>query len=83
MLADSIRQVPPDKRGAANATFWTAFDTGMAIGSISWGLLASVYGYYLVFQLAIIPVVLAMLVYLVKRNPVKNENNRIPEQVSK
>lgn len=63
MFAETIRRVPADKRGAANATFWTAFDLGIALGSILWGLVAAMWGYYLMFHLTIIFAFAALLVY--------------------
>jgi MFS family permease len=55
MLALAISSVPPGKRGAANATYWTAFDIGVAVGSLTWGLVASALGYSAMFNLTIIP----------------------------
>jgi len=63
MFAETIRRVAADNRGAANATFWTAFDLGIALGSILWGLVAAIWGYYLMFHLTIIFAFAALLVY--------------------
>ncbi|MDY6825593.1 MAG: MFS transporter [Bacillota bacterium] len=63
MLALCVRGLPPEERGAANATYWTGMDMGMFIGSITWGLVAASIGYRSMFYLTIIPVVLALFVY--------------------
>ncbi len=76
MIALSVRNLPAEKVGVANATYWTAFDLGIFIGSIVWGLLAAAVGYGMMFYLTIIPVALALLIYfskkIVKFNDVHN-----------
>ncbi|GBF35111.1 major facilitator family transporter [Desulfocucumis palustris] len=64
MLALCINSVPLHRRGAANATYWTAFDTGVAFGSVFWGVLANYSGYAVMYYLNIIPPLLALPVYL-------------------
>ena len=63
MLALSISSVASTKRGVANATYWTAFDIGVAVGSVFWGIIANAYGYSVMFDLNIIPPILALLIY--------------------
>ncbi len=69
MLALAIRSVPAHKKGAANATFWTAVDMGAATGSLCWGFVAAALGYKILFNLTIIPLLIALLVYFAWRNP--------------
>lgn len=64
MLTLCLQSVPANRRGAANATYWTAFDIGVAVGSIVWGIIAQNWGYQLMFQLNILPVFVAAAVYL-------------------
>lgn len=54
----------PSHRGAANATFWTAFDIGVAAGSILWGMIAEHWGYASMFQLNILSLLLAAAMYI-------------------
>ena len=70
MQALCISSVPSDRRGAANATYWTGFDTGVAIGSIFWGIIANSYGYPTMFNLTIIPPLIALVIYFLKRKPI-------------
>jgi MFS family permease len=63
MLALSINSVSTNKRGGANATYWTAFDMGVASGSVVWGLVASTFGYSLIFKLSVIPALAAIAIY--------------------
>jgi MFS family permease len=71
MLALCIRSVPPEKKGAANATYWTAVDMGAASGSLFWGFVATAYGYKALFNLTIIPIVIAMVIYYLWRSKTK------------
>ncbi len=72
MLALSIRNLPPEKKGAANATFWTAVDIGAALGSLFWGFVAANMGYRAMFNLNVIPPLVALALYFAwrRRQPV-------------
>ncbi|HHU76832.1 MAG TPA: MFS transporter [Firmicutes bacterium] len=63
LLAQCIKRVPPGRRGAANATYWTAFDIGVAAGSAGWGFVVSTLGYSNMFLLTLIPALIALIVY--------------------
>ena len=67
MLALSVRGLPPEKRGAANATYWTAFDAGTFIGSICWGPVAALLGYGPMFHLTMVPPAAGLLIYFLTR----------------
>lgn len=66
MFTDTIRKISSEKRGSANATFWTAFDIGIGAGSILWGPVAAMCGYAVMFNLAAIPACAALIVYFLK-----------------
>ncbi len=68
ILTQCIRRVPSNRRGAANATFWTALDIGVASGSTGWGFVANALGYSMMFLLTFIPVVIALAIYFTGRN---------------
>lgn len=72
MVALCISKVPPERRGGANATYWTAFDIGVASGSVFWGLVANAFGYSTMFNLTLIPVFVAAAIYFlpkIAKNP--------------
>jgi MFS family permease len=78
MLTLAISNVSPEKRGAANATFWTGYDIGVALGSVLWGMVAAAMGYKLMFNLTIIPMVFALAVYFFRlpgKQPAKQPKN--------
>ncbi len=71
MLILSVRIVPMEKRSMANAVYWTAVDTGVALGSFFWGFIAAAFGFKIMFGLTSIPVILAIFVYLSGRTGMK------------
>lgn len=60
----SISHVPPERRGAATATYFLFLDLGLGLASVLWGFVAQFLGYELMYLTVIIPSVLALLVYL-------------------
>lgn len=60
----AIYFAPRDRLGAANATFFTGFDGGLALGSITAGLLASVVGYGQMFLTFSVFLVIALVLYI-------------------
>lgn len=56
---------PLDKRGSANATYFTGFDSGIGIGSMIYGYIATKLGYSQMFLLTTIPIVISLIVYLI------------------
>ncbi len=63
ILILTVRRAPSERKGAANATYWTSVDVGVAGGSIFWGFIAAGLGYQTMFSLTIIPIVMAIFIY--------------------
>ncbi|SHN59176.1 MFS transporter [Desulfitobacterium chlororespirans] len=66
LMAMAVRDVLPARRGAANGTFFVGFDIGIGVGAITWGAVAEITGYRMIYLLAVLPVVIAFLLYLGK-----------------
>ena len=64
LMAKAVRDVPPARRGAANGTFFMGFDIGIGAGAILWGAIAEITGYQTIYLLAIIPAVIAFLIFI-------------------
>jgi MFS family permease len=64
MQALSVLYVPPERRGAATATYFLFLDLGLGLGSVFWGFFAECIGYELMYLTAIIPSLLSLVVYL-------------------
>ena len=65
MQALAVQFVPPQRRGAANGTFFSAFDLGIGAGAIVWGAVSQVLGYSTMYLLGAIPGLLALAAYLI------------------
>lgn len=63
LQAMSVQNVPPHRRGAASATYSTGFDLGIGLGSILLGTVAQVAGYSSMYLWAILPVLLALIIF--------------------
>lgn len=61
----AVVSAPPERRGAANATYFSGFDAGIGLGSLIGGVLAKEYGYAVMFGLFSIPMVVGAVAYLV------------------
>lgn len=58
--SEAVRLAPPEKRGAANATFYFAFDAAIGLGAAFWGAMIDAVGYIRCFH--IIAVCAAILI---------------------
>lgn len=64
LQAMAIRNVPFNRRGAANATFFSSFDLGIGLGSALWGVIAEVAGYNMMYLVASVSALCALGCYL-------------------
>ncbi|HLR69754.1 MFS transporter [Virgibacillus alimentarius] len=64
LQAWAVEKSPMNRRGMANATFFSFFDLGVGIGAMVFGQLASMFGYYSIYLTAAGSVLLAMLFYV-------------------
>lgn len=64
MQALTIKNVPPNRRGAANATFFSSFDIGIGMGSLIWGVMAHFYGYALMYRMTMVPVIVGLAIFI-------------------
>jgi MFS family permease len=62
--AMAVMNVGYNRRGAANATFFAGLDAGIGAGSVFWGFVANSFGLKAIYLFALIPMVLAFLIYL-------------------
>ncbi|MBQ8630170.1 MAG: MFS transporter [Alphaproteobacteria bacterium] len=61
----AVRDTPFHRLGIANATLFSGFDLGMGLGVIALGSIAALYGYRNMYWFTLLPVIFAMLFYLV------------------
>ena len=68
------------RRGAANATFFIAFDAGIGAGGLISGAIASAFGYSQMFLFMAVPIVLGCILYfLIARKITKIANDTLVE----
>ncbi|MDF2566525.1 MAG: transporter [Massilibacillus sp.] len=60
----TISLVPQNKRGAATATFFSAFDLGVGTGAIIFGVIGDLFGYYMIYLLSACSMVFAFILFL-------------------
>lgn len=58
-----IKLSPPERRGAANATYYATLDIGFGIGSFAWGVVSQLAGFTAVFLSCAFCIVLSILAY--------------------
>ncbi|AIF44766.1 MULTISPECIES: MFS transporter [Virgibacillus] len=74
LQAWAVDKSPNNRKGMANATFFSFFDLGVGIGAMTFGQLASLSGYGAIYVTAAGSVLIAMLfyVYLILKSGIRN-----------
>ena len=75
LQAWSVKESTPNRRGMANATFFSFFDLGVGIGAMAFGQIAFLFGYSFIYIVAGVSVLFAMILYLVILNKEKVKKN--------
>ncbi len=65
LQAWSIENAPKDRRGMANATFFSSFDLGVGIGALVFGQIGHSFGYYTIYLVSGFSVCLSIILYLI------------------
>ncbi|KON88266.1 MFS transporter [Sporosarcina globispora] len=64
LQAWSVKEAPANRRGMANATFFSFFDLGVGIGAMVFGQIAHLYGYSSIYMTAAGSVGISILLYI-------------------
>ncbi|MRG85264.1 MFS transporter [Salinibacillus xinjiangensis] len=64
LQAWSVEKAPDNRKGMANATFFSFFDLGVGIGAILFGQLAFIYNYAVIYSTAAGSVFISMALYV-------------------
>jgi MFS family permease len=65
LQAATIKLAPPEKRGVANATFFTAFDLGIGLGAIILGFISQFMGYQMLFAVCAVVGLISFILFIV------------------
>ncbi|WAA09984.1 MFS transporter [Fervidibacillus albus] len=64
LQAWAIDQAPKDRKGMANATFFSFFDLGIGIGAMTYGQISHLFGYQSIYYTSAVSVLLSACIYL-------------------
>ena len=64
LQAWAVDEAPGNRKGMANATFFSFFDLGIGIGAIVFGQIAFLFGYGLIYAVSAGSVMLSMILYI-------------------
>ncbi len=68
LQAMTVVGIEPNRRGAANSTYYVGFDMGVGLGAILFGRLVQQYGYAISFRMMFLPAAMVIIVFLVTLN---------------
>lgn len=63
LQAWAVQKAPDNRKGMANATFFSSFDLGVGIGAIAFGQIAYLLGYQSIYIASAISVLISILLY--------------------
>ncbi|MFD1361397.1 MFS transporter [Lentibacillus salinarum] len=64
LQAWAVNNASDHRKGMANATFFSCFDLGVGVGAMSFGYIASVYGYHMIYLTAAGSVLFSIILYV-------------------
>jgi MFS family permease len=65
LQAWAVQEAPMNRKGMANATFFSFFDLGVGFGAIFFGVIATLYGYRDIYFASAFSVTISIIIYLV------------------
>ena len=75
LQAWAVQSAEVNRRGMANATFFSSFDLGVGIGAIAFGQIAYLFSYSSIYLASALSVIISLVLYFTKfgKAPVKNK----------
>jgi predicted MFS family arabinose efflux permease len=64
LQAWAVQEAPKNRKGLANATFFSFFDLGVGCGAIFFGMIASWFGYSEIYLASALSVIVSIILYL-------------------
>jgi MFS family permease len=64
LQAWAVEKAPPNRKGMANATFFSSFDLGVGVGAIGFGQIAHFLNYNSIYVGAAISILISMTIYI-------------------
>lgn len=76
LQAMAVKKVPPERRGAANSTYFSGIDIGLALGMTLSGFVAKATSYSTMYLLLIIPLLISLVFYFFAVRKIKANRNQ-------
>ncbi|WP_235441381.1 hypothetical protein [Paenibacillus sp. IHB B 3415] len=72
----TISLLPSNKKGVANASYFTAFDLGIGLGAILLGFVSQYMGYQMLFAVCVVSGLLSLLIFkkFVRQGLISNQD---------
>lgn len=64
LQAMAVNSAAPNRRGMANATFFSFFDLGVGLGALIFGIVSDIFGYSYIYLISAISIIVAFSIYL-------------------
>lgn len=77
LQAWAVNQAPIDRKGMANATFFSFLDLGIGCGAVVFGMISKWVGYSGIYTVAALSVSISILLYLIFLKKEERLNNRV------
>lgn len=65
LQAWAVNAAPGNRKGMANATFFSSFDLGVGVGALLFGQIAFLYGYSFIYIVSAVSVMISLIYYLI------------------
>ena len=65
LQAWAVNKAPSDRKGMANATFFSLFDLGVGLGAMLFGFIPSFFGYSGIYATSALSVSISLILYLI------------------
>lgn len=65
LQAWAVEEAAPNRKGMANATFFSSFDLGVGVGAIAFGQMAYLFNYHVIYLAAAGSIMIAMFYYMI------------------
>ena len=75
LQAWAVNRSENNRRGMANATYFSAFDLGVGFGAMMYGFIAEAFGYSTIYFTSAFSVTLSLILFLIMMNRFKKEQN--------
>lgn len=77
LQAWSIEKAPKNRKGMANATFFSFFDLGVGVGAMAFGQIGHLFGYGSIYKTAAVSVIISIILYLIILRKEKSLSSKI------